>query len=65
MNNLCAFVLSTLLLVAISPAQTSTDSAKTPTSAQQSPDKDVVAVQTVLDQVREALVRVQKDLKGK
>jgi hypothetical protein len=64
MNTLHTLVLSSVLLTtgiarAQTPANTSASPAATPAN------KDVVAIQTVIGEIRDALVRVQKELKGK
>jgi hypothetical protein len=64
MNALHILVLSGVLLTTV------TTPAQTPPSANASPaetpgNKDVVAIQTVIGEIRDALVRVQKELKGK
>jgi hypothetical protein len=64
MNTLRTLALSTILLATISPAQTPSSTTNTPQAAT-SADKDVVAIQVVIGQIRDALVGVQKQLKGK
>jgi len=61
MKTACAHLLIGIFAMAVmASAQTaSTQANATP------PDKDVVAIQTVIGEIRDALIRVQKELKGK
>jgi hypothetical protein len=64
MSVLHILVLSGVLVTgAMAPAQASPSGS--PSTAATPGDKDVVAIQAVIGQIRDALVRVQKDLKGK
>jgi NTP-dependent ternary system trypsin peptidase co-occuring protein len=65
MNKQCRFVLlALLLLTTISPAQTASTGVNVNQVATPA-DKNVVAIHTVIGEIRDALVRVQKELKGK
>jgi hypothetical protein len=60
-NKLCVFIFFAVCLLPTSlPAQNAA-----PPAAVTPPNKDVVAVQAVIAQIRDALVRAQKTLKGK
>jgi hypothetical protein len=64
MNRVCVLLLSAFMFPALSAGQTSSKDAN-PASDSASADKSVVAIQTVIAEIREALVRVQQQLKGK
>ncbi len=54
------YLVGVLVLTTMASAQTATGDPNAP-----APGKDVVAIHTIIEQVRDALVRVQKQLKGK
>jgi hypothetical protein len=64
MKALHTLILSSALLAAAMANAQASPSGSTSTAATPG-DKDVVAIQAVIGQIRDALVRVQKDLKGK
>lgn len=64
MNKPCALLLCTFLLATLSLAQHMSPGANADSTAPPA-DKDVVAIQAVIGQIRDALVHVQQQLKGK